>query len=208
MKNGSGNMVATWQQRWRWHEVSGCGYRLWLLLWCSAGSEGKMGRRCCTEGGTWGFASQTLEGCMHGYLIDKAIFFCLRFAKDNSFPFFGSIFKYAGRTWLFKNTHGFFMSCCTTPLKNLHKRPGDDPSKFYAPFIIHEIPPSIYWWLNLPVGCAAEAYTRFQDITWQLIPEGSEWANVMGFNVMCRRGMGWWENGRRGVFFCFFMWEW
>ena len=45
-----------------------------------------------------------------------------------------------------------------------------------------------------------EAYTRFQDITWQLIPEGSEWANVMGFNVMCRpllkmsfRGGEWWS---------------
>lgn len=33
-----------------------------------------------------------------------------------------------------------------------------------------------------------EAYTRFQDITWSLIPEDAEWANVMGFNVMCRRG--------------------
>eukprot|EP00434_Breviolum_minutum_P016543 symbB.v1.2.014583.t1/scaffold1069.1/size140053/7 len=34
--------------------------------------------------------------------------------------------------------------------------------------------------------CFGAAYTRFQDITWQLIPEGSEWANVMGFNVMRR----------------------
>lgn len=52
----------------------------------------------------------------------------------------------------------------------------------------------------------AEAYTRFQDITWQLIPEGSEWANVMGFNVMCRpskkSGMGW-GNGRRREIFSF-----
>ncbi len=86
-ENGSGNMVATWQQRWRWHEVSGCGYRLWLLLWCSAGSEGKMGRRCCPEGGTWGFASQTLEGCMHGYLIDKAFFFVWDLQRTTAFLF-------------------------------------------------------------------------------------------------------------------------
>ena len=35
-------------------------------------------------------------------------------------------------------------------------------------------------------GEALEAYVRFQDITWQLVPENSEWANTMGFNVMCR----------------------
>lgn len=38
--------------------------------------------------------------------------------------------------------------------------------------------------------CFGAAYVRFQDITWQLVPEGSEWANVMGFNVMCRRHKG------------------
>ena len=27
------------------HELWGCGYRLWLLLWCSAGSEGKNGEK-------------------------------------------------------------------------------------------------------------------------------------------------------------------
>lgn len=54
----------------------------------------------------------------------------------------------------------------------------------------------------------AEAYTRFQDITWQLIPEGSEWANVMGFNVMCRPskkirdGLGEWEETRDFFFSC------
>lgn len=39
--------------------------------------------------------------------------------------------------------------------------------------------------------CFGAAYTRFQDITWSLIPEDAEWANVMGFNVMCRNaGVG------------------
>jgi len=41
--------------------------------------------------------------------------------------------------------------------------------------------------------CFGAAYTRFQDITWLLVPEGVEWANTMGFNVMCRNagvGMG------------------
>lgn len=39
--------------------------------------------------------------------------------------------------------------------------------------------------------CFGAAYVRFQDITWQLVPENSEWANTMGFNVMCRNaGVG------------------
>jgi len=30
------------------------------------------------------------------------------------------------------------------------------------------------------------AFTMFQELTWQLLPEGIEVANAMGFNVMCR----------------------
>lgn len=86
------------------------------------------------------------------------------------------------------------MSCCIT-LKSYIK----------AVMILQFYPSAIKSIGSPPV---AEAYTRFQDITWQLIPEGSEWANVMGFNVMCRPskkirdGMGEWEEIRDFVFSC------
>ncbi|CAJ1450160.1 unnamed protein product [Effrenium voratum] len=39
--------------------------------------------------------------------------------------------------------------------------------------------------------CFGAAYVRFQDLTWVLVPESSDWANTMGFNVMCRNaGIG------------------
>jgi hypothetical protein len=34
--------------------------------------------------------------------------------------------------------------------------------------------------------CFGSGFARFQDITWQLIPNGADVANCMGFNIMCR----------------------
>lgn len=47
-----------------------------------------------------------------------------------------------------------------------------------------------YWlfaFFSLALGCFfGSGFARFQDITWQLIPNGADVANCMGFNIMCR----------------------
>jgi len=40
-------------------------------------------------------------------------------------------------------------------------------------------------------GCFGNTFTRFQDVTWKLLPKNVAWANAMGFNVMGRNlGVG------------------
>jgi len=58
---------------------------------------------------------------------------------------------------------------------------------------------SSFWWRGVyAFGVAlfygfffGSAYSRFQDCTWMLLPQGVDMASVMGFNVMCRNaGLG------------------
>lgn len=46
---------------------------------------------------------------------------------------------------------------------------------------------SVFAFLAMLLGCCfGSGFARFQDINWQLIPNGADVANCMGFNIMCR----------------------
>eukprot|EP00450_Noctiluca_scintillans_P040225 CAMPEP_0194479668 /NCGR_PEP_ID=MMETSP0253-20130528/2714_1 /TAXON_ID=2966 /ORGANISM="Noctiluca scintillans" /LENGTH=580 /DNA_ID=CAMNT_0039318933 /DNA_START=46 /DNA_END=1788 /DNA_ORIENTATION=- len=73
---------------------------------------------------------------------------------------------------------------------------GVSVASMLIPFTV--TPPTIAWRVTflefvscLYGGLFGIVYTRFQDLTWELLPSDARWANAMGFNTMMRNlGIG------------------